>query len=162
MNKVYINFFRLTRILLANTFAEHYEPMVKNSYLPKNAVYSFQFYQYSHNCSVRNYFESMSVIILTILYQFIIYAYVTFTKEDVTHPTTHYYYKCQVFTNVLMLLSLLNYVFSLIYFNITGRNLRKNIMEILVFRYFYITFAAHKYNYLNKYERNIFETSIKP
>ena len=125
-------FFRLTRILLANSFAEHYEPIVKNNYLPKNAVYSFQFYQYSHNCSVRNYFESVSIIILTILYQFIIYAYVTFTKVDVTHPTNHYYYKVQVFTNILMLLSLLNYVFSLIYFNITGRNLRKNIMEIIV------------------------------
>ena len=160
-------FFRLTRILLANTFAEHYEPIVKNSYLPKNAVYSFQFYQYSHNCSVRNYFESMSVIILTILYQFIIYAYVTFTKEDVTHPTTHYYYKVQVFTNILMLLSLLNYVFSLIYFNITGRNLRKNIMEIIVNITLFLALLCNMINLPEKIcpvkenpDRNIFYDGI--
>lgn len=125
-------FFRLSRILIADIISEHYNPMISKDYLPEKAVYSFQFYQFIKNCSVRNFFESMSVIIITIMYQYVIYEYVTFTKEDITHPTTHYYYKVQVITNILMYLSILNYLFLLLYFYKTGRKLKLNMTEAII------------------------------
>ena len=125
-------FFRLSRILIADIISEHYEPMISKGYLPDKAVYSFQFYQFIKNCSVRNFFESVSVIIITIMYQYVIYAYVTFTKEDITHPKTHYYYTVQVITNILMYLSILNYLFLLLYFYKTGRKLKLNSTEAVI------------------------------
>ena len=125
-------FFRLSRILIADIISEHYEPMISKGYLPDKAVYSFQFYQFIKNCSVRNFFESVSVIIITIMYQYVIYEYVTFTKEDITHPKTHYYYTVQVITNILMYLSILNYLFLLLYFYKTGRKLKLNSTEAVI------------------------------
>ena len=125
-------FLRMTRILMADSFGEHYYPMISSNYLPKDSVYSFQFFQYAYNCSVRNFFESVSVIIITLLYQFVVYAYVTLTKEDITHPKTHYYHKAQIFTDILMALSLINYVLSLLYFFLTGRKLQLNTTELVV------------------------------
>ena len=125
-------FFRLSRILIADIISEHYEPMISKGYLPEKAVYSFQFSQFIKNCSVRNFFESMSVIIITIMYQYVIYEYVTFTKEDITHPKTHYYYTIQVITNILMYLSILNYLFLLLYFYKTGRKLKLNSTEAVI------------------------------
>ena len=125
-------FFRLSRILIADIISEHYEPMISKGYLPEKAVYSFQFSQFIKNCSVRNFFESMSVIIITIMYQYVIYEYVTFTKEDITHPKTHYYYTVQVITNILMYLSILNYLFLLLYFYKTGRKLKLNSTEAVI------------------------------
>ncbi len=125
-------FFRLSRILIADIISEHYEPMISKGYLPEKAVYSFQFSQFIKNCSVRNFFESMSVIIITIMYQYVIYEYVTFTKEDITHPKAHYYYTVQVITNILMYLSILNYLFLLLYFYKTGRKLKLNSTEAVI------------------------------
>ena len=125
-------FLRMTRILMADSFGEHYYPMISSNYLPKDSVYSFQFFQYAYNCSVRNFFESVSVIFITLLYQFVVYAYVTLTKEDITHPKTHYYHKAQIFTDILMALSLINYVLSLLYFFLTGRKLQLNTTELVV------------------------------
>lgn len=139
-------FFRLSRILMADIVREHYEPMVSNDYLPKNSVYSFQFYQFIKNCSVRNFFESMSIICITILYQFIIYAYVTFTKENVYHPSSHYYYTVEIITNILMYLSLLNYIFLLVYFVKTGRRLKINKTELIIN---VIMFIAVLCNFIN-------------
>ena len=139
-------FFRLSRILMADMVREHYEPMISHDYLPKNSVYSFQFYQFIKNCSVRNFFESMSIICITILYQFIIYAYVTFTKENIYHPSSHYYYTVQIITNILMYLSLLNYIFLLVYFVKTGRRLKVNKTELVIN---VIMFIAVLCNFIN-------------
>ena len=125
-------FLRMTRILMADSFGEHYFPMVSTQYLPKDSVYSFQFFQYASNCSVRNFFESVSVIIITFLYQFVVYAYVTFTKEDITHPKTHYYHDAEILADILMFLSLINYVLSLLYFFLTGRKLQLNTTELVI------------------------------
>ena len=125
-------FLRITRILMADSFGEHYYPMVSQNYLPKDSVYSFQFHQYASNCSVRNFYESVSVLLITILYQFVVYAYVTFTKEEITHPKTHYYHTCEIIADILMSLSLINYVLSLFYFYLTGRKLQVNSIELVI------------------------------
>ena len=125
-------FLRMTRILKANS-GELYEHLVKKDYLPNNSVYSFQFCQYVLNCSERNFYDSISIMIITILYQVVVYLYVTFTKEDETHPKTHPYYILQIFTNILMLLSLLNDVLCQVFYRLTGRrSVRYDTMQIFV------------------------------
>ena len=124
-------FLRITRILTANS-GEFYEHLIKKDYLPPNSKYSFQFCQYVNNCSERNYYESISTIIITLLYQVVVYLYVTFTKEDITHPKTHYYYIIQILTDILMLLSISNDVFSQIFFRFTGRRVKFEILALLI------------------------------
>ena len=55
---------------------EHYNKLVNIDYLPKTAVYSFQFYYYIKNCSIRFNFGSFSTALSTILYQTVVYCYV--------------------------------------------------------------------------------------
>ena len=125
-------FLRMTRILRANS-GEFYEHLIKKDYLPNNSRYTFQFCQYVQNCSERNFYESISIMIITLLYQSVVYLYVTFTKEDVTHPKTHYYYIVQIFTNILMLLSLINDILCQAFFRLTGRKgVKVDIMQIII------------------------------
>ena len=100
-------FLRMTRILRANSY-ELYEHLIRKDYLPKNSRFIFQFCQYVYNCSERNFYESISIMAITLMYQVVVYLYVTFTKENEMHPKSHYYYDVQMFTNILMLLSLFN------------------------------------------------------
>ena len=125
-------FLRMTRILRANS-GEFYEHLIKKDYLPNNSRYTFQFCQYVQNCSERNFYESLSIMIITLFYQAVVYLYVTITKEDITHQKTHYYYAVQVLTDILMLLSLLNDIFCQIFFRLTGRRgVKFDIMQIFV------------------------------
>ncbi len=125
-------FLRMTRILKANS-GEFYEHLIKKDYLPSNSRYAFQFCQYVQNCSERNFYESISVMLITLMYQCVVYLYVTFTKEEITHPKTHYYYPCQIFTNILMLLSVLNDVLCQVFYRLTGRKAVKfDVMNIFV------------------------------
>ena len=125
-------FLRMTRILKANS-GELYEHLIKKDYLPNNSRYAFQFCQYVLNCSERNFYDSISIMVITILYQVVVYLYVTFTKEDETHPKTNPYYSIQIFTNILMLLSLLNDVLCQAFYRLTGRRaVRYDIMQIFV------------------------------
>jgi hypothetical protein len=79
-------------------------------------------------------------MIITLFYQAVVYLYVTFTKEDITHPKTHYYYLVQVLTDILMILSLLNDVFCQIFFRLTGRRgVKFDVMQIFV-DFFFIYF----------------------
>ena len=125
------SFLRMTRILTANS-GEIYEHLIKKDYFPNNSRYSFQFCQYVSNCSERNYYESISTMVITLLYQVVVYLYVTFSKEDLTHPKTHYYYPVQIFTNILMLLSILNDIFCQIFFRLTGRRVKFEILQLLI------------------------------
>ena len=125
------SFLRMTRILIANS-GELYEHLIKKDYFPSNSRYSFQFCQYVNNCSERNYYESISTMVITLLYQSVVYLYVTFTKEDVTHPKTHFYYPVQIFTNILMLLSIINDILCQIFFRLTGRRVKFEIMHMLI------------------------------
>ena len=133
------SFLRMTRILSANS-GEFYEHLIKKDYLPPNSKYSFQFYQYVNNCSERNYYESISTMVITLLYQVVVYLYVTFTKEDITHPNTHYYYDIQILTDILMLLSILNDAFSQIFFKFTGRRVKFEILALFIdcFLFFFL------------------------
>ena len=124
-------FLRMTRILKSNS-GEMYEHLINKDYLPHNSRYSFQFYQYVNNCSERNYYESVSTIIITLLYQVVVFLYVTFTKDNPFHPKTHYYYIIQLITNTLMLLTILNDIFCLIFFRLTGRKVKFEIMQMLI------------------------------
>ena len=125
-------FLRMTRILKVNS-GELYEHLIKKDYLPYNSRYSFQFCQYVLNCSERNFYDSISIMIITLLYQVVVYLYVTFTKEDETHPKTHPYYAMQVITNILMLLSLLNDILCQVFYRLTGRRAVKyDIMQTFV------------------------------
>ena len=125
-------FLRMTRILRANT-SEFYEHLIKKDYLPNNSRYAFQFCQYVQNCSERNFYESISIMVITLLYQCVVYLYVTFTKENPTHPKTHYYYPVQMFTNILMLLALINDILCQSFFRLTGRKgVKLDIMQIFV------------------------------
>ena len=114
------SFLRMTRILRANSY-ELYEHLIRKDYLPKNSRFTFQFCQYVLNCSERNFYESVSIMVITLMYQVVVYLYVTFTKENELHPKSHYYYDVQVFTNILMLLSLMNDLLFLHFFRLTGR-----------------------------------------
>ncbi len=125
-------FLRMTRIIRANS-GELYVHLIKKDYLPKNSRYSFQFCQYVQNCSERNFYDSVSIMVITLLYQVVVYLYVTFTKEDETHPKTHSYYILQIFTNILMLLSVLNDVLCQVFYRLTGRKAVKfDVMNIFV------------------------------
>ena len=131
-------FLRMTRILRANS-GEFYEHLIKKDYLPNNSRFPFQFCQYVQNCSERNFYESISIIAITILYQVVVYLYVTFTKENEIHPKTHPYYKIQVFTNILMTLSLLNDILCQVFFRLTGRKgVKFDIMQIFVDLFLFI------------------------
>ena len=125
-------FLRMTRILRANS-GELYQHLIRKDYLPNNSRYSFQFCQYVQNCSERNFYESISIMIITLLYQCVVYMYVTFSKEDETHPKTHYYYPVQIFTNILMLLCLVNDILCQAFYRLTGRRgVKIDIMQIFV------------------------------
>ena len=125
-------FLRMTRILRANSY-ELYEHLIRKDYLPKNSRFTFQFCQYVYNCSERNFYESISIMAITLMYQVVVYLYVTFTKENEMHPKSHYYYDVQMFTNILMLLSLFNDFFVVLFFRLTGRvGARFNMMHVFV------------------------------
>ena len=124
-------FLRMTRILVANS-GEVYEHLIKKDYFPNNSKYSFQFCQYVNNCSERNYYESISTIVITLLYQVVVFLYVSFTKEDATHPKTHPYYIAQLLTDILMFLSILNDVFCQVFFRFTGRRVKLEILAIFI------------------------------
>ena len=125
-------FLRMTRILRANSY-ELYEHLIRKDYLPKYSRFTFQFCQYLLNCSERNFYESVSIMGITLMYQAVVYLYVTFTKENELHPKSHYYYDVQVFTNILMLLNLLNDLLVIHFFKLTGRvGARTNVMKVFV------------------------------
>ena len=125
-------FLRMTRILRANSY-ELYEHLIRKDYLPKNSRFTFQFCQYLLNCSERNFYESVSIMGITLMYQVVVFLYVTFTKENELHPKTHYYYDVQVFTNILMLLNLLNDLLLIYFYKLTGRvGARSNVMKVFV------------------------------
>ena len=125
-------FLRMTRILKVNS-GELYEHLIKKDYLPYNSRYSFQFCQYVLNCSERNFYDSISIMAITLLYQVVVYLYVTFSKEDETHPKTHPYYAIQIITNIFMLLSLLNDVLCQVFYRLTGRMAVKyDFLQVIV------------------------------
>ena len=125
-------FLRMTRILRANSY-ELYEHLIRKDYLPKNSRFSFQFCQYLLNCSERNFYESVSIMGITLMYQVVVFLYVTFTKENELHPKSHYYYDVQVFTNILMLLNLLNDLLLIHFYKLTGRlGAKSNVMNVFV------------------------------
>jgi len=125
-------FLRMTRILRANSY-ELYEHLIRKDYLPKNSRFTFQFCQYVLNCSERNFYESVSIMAITLMYQVVVYCYVTFTKENELHPKSHYYYDVQVFTNILMLLNLLNDLLLIHFYKLTGRlGAKSNVMNVFV------------------------------
>ena len=125
-------FLRMTRILRVNSY-ELYEHLIRKDYLPKNSRFTFQFCQYILNCSERNFYESVSIMGITLMYQVVVYLYVTFTKENELHPKTHYYYDVQLFTHILMLLNLLNDLLLIHFFKLTGRvGARSNVMQVFV------------------------------
>lgn len=125
-------FLRMTRILRVNSY-ELYEHLIRKDYLPKNSRFTFQFCQYILNCSERNFYESVSIMGITLMYQVVVFLYVTFTKENELHPKSHYYYDVQLFTNILMLLNLLNDLLLIHFFKLTGRvGARSNIMQVFV------------------------------
>ena len=125
-------FLRMTRILRANSY-ELYEHLIRKDYLPKNSRFTFQFCHYVLNCSERNFYESVSIMAITLMYQVVVYLYVTFTKENELHPKTHYYYDVEIFTNILMLLSLLSDLLRIHFLRLTGRiGYGHNTMQIFV------------------------------
>ena len=119
-------FFRLTRILKANMSFEHYNKLVNIDYLPKTAVYSFQFYYYIRNCSIRFNIGSFSTALSTILYQTVVYFYVNDINEDEKSYT-----KLLLFSHLMAYSSLLNTVLNVFYHYKTGRRLRVNKGEII-------------------------------
>ena len=135
------NFSRLTRILKANIFENQYESLIGQK---TDSFFSFQFYRYANNCSERNLYESVSTMGITLLYQYVVYAYVTFTKENDHHPKTHHYYKVQQVTNIFMMLSLVNDLFSKIFLKLTGRKVKldkvKLIVDVVLFIFIIINF----------------------
>ena len=125
-------FLRMTRILRANSY-ELYEHLKRKDYLPKNSRFTFQFCQYLLNCSERNFYESVSIMGITLMYQVVVFLYVTFTKENELHPKSHYYYDVQIFTNILMLLNLLNDLLLVHFYKLTGRvGARSNSMKVFI------------------------------
>ena len=132
-------FLRMTRIITSRS-GEFYEHLIRKDYLPKNSRFSFQFCQYVNNCSERNYYESISTIIITLLYQVVVYLYVTYTKENINHSKTHYYYIVQILTDILMLLSISNDIFSQIFFRFTGRRVKFEILAMIIdsFLFFFL------------------------
>jgi hypothetical protein len=71
-------------------------------------------------------------MIITLLYQAVVYLYVTFTKEDINHPKTHPYYYIQVLNNILMLLHLINDILCQIFFRLTGRRVKIEKMQVFI------------------------------
>ena len=125
-------FLRMTRILRANSY-ELYEHLKRKDYLPKNSRFTFQFCQYLLNCSERNFYESVSIMGITLMYQVVVFLYVTFTKENELHPKSHYYYDVQIFTNILMLLNLLNDLLLIHFYKLTGRvGVKSNSMKVFI------------------------------
>ena len=141
-------FSRLTRILTANIFEEQYDALIGQNL---NSCFSFQFYRYSRNCSERNYYESISTMAITLLYQYVVYAYVTFTKSNEKHPKSHHYYIVQQVTNIFMFLSLLNDFFSHIFFRLTGRKLKYDVVKLIVNAILFIFIIINFFDLPEKY-----------
>ena len=121
-----LRFFRLTRILKSNMSFEHYFNVISSDYLSKNAVYSFQFYHYIKNCSIRFNISSFSTAITTFLYQTVIYFYVNDLNED-----DKSYLKLLFFSHTMAYSCLINTGLNAYYHYKTGRRLRINKTEII-------------------------------
>ena len=121
-----VRFFRLTRILKANMSYEHYYRVISTNYLSENAVYSFQFYHYIKNCSIRFNISSFSTAISTLLYQTIIYFYVNDLQENEKS-----YLKLLFFSHTMAYSSLTNTLLNVYYHYKTGRRLRVNKVDII-------------------------------
>ena len=121
-----VRFFRLTRILKADMSYEHYYRVISTNYLSENAVYSFQFYHYIKNCSIRFNISSFSTAISTLLYQTIIYFYVNDLQENEKS-----YLKLLLFSHTMAYSSLTNTLLNVYYHYKTGRRLRVNKVDII-------------------------------
>ncbi len=138
-------FCRITRILSSNIKHEQYDDVInrtKSEMTMKN--YSFQYEQYIKNCSVRYLVDSISTILATILYQIIIYFYVSLSKEG--DPYSNDFFKMfNYIANSIVFTINLNLVLYLLYVYKTNRKLKFNIWIFLDC----VMFAAVLCNFLN-------------
>jgi len=120
---------RITRIIGSNIRHEHYENVISSD--RKNQLFSFQYSQYTKNCSVRYLVDSVSTILTTIFYQYIIYFYVDLMKRG-ENPRTYTTFKnTNYVANLIVLTIILNQVMYLIYIRTTNRAMKYNVFIFL-------------------------------
>jgi hypothetical protein len=131
------NFCRITRIIDSNIKHEHYDDIIRRTYNElKTKNYSFQYNQYINNCSVRYQVDSFSTLLTTIFYQYIIYYYVSLTKEGIDGNSDPSLLKLNYLANIIVYSINLNMIFYLIYVYKINRPIKLDfwiILDIIMF-----------------------------
>jgi hypothetical protein len=131
------NFCRITRIINSHIKHEHYDDVIKRTYNEvKTKNYSFQYNQYINNCSVRYQVDSFSTLLTTIFYQYIIYYYVSLTKEGIESSTDTLLIRLNYIANIIVYSINLNMIFYLIYVYKINRPIKLDfwiILDVIMF-----------------------------
>lgn len=127
-------FSRISRIMMANIKHEHYKDLLTTE--GKNKFYSFQYSQYTRNCSVRYLVDSFSTIMTTILYQLIIYFYVSLSSSDKDPYDDLFFRNINYIANIIVFTINLNLLMYLFYVYLTNRTLKMTVfifLDLLMF-----------------------------
>jgi hypothetical protein len=127
-------FSRISRIMMANVKHEHYKDLVSTDV--KNKLYSFQYCQYTRNCSVRYLVDSVSTIMTTILYQLIIYFYVSLSSRNQDPYDDPFFKNINYIANIVVFTINLNLLMYIFYVYLTNRTLKMTVfifLDLLMF-----------------------------
>ena len=121
------HYLRITRLLTTQVMYENYDFVVSKTYYPPNCMFSFQFNCYKKNCSSRYYFNSITMFLITIYYEYI--AYILPKNIGKNHK---FLLKHEKIANALLFSYFLNFIFTYIYVYKTGRTITIMKLEIVI------------------------------
>jgi hypothetical protein len=151
-----MKFSRICRILTANIKHEHYKDIIMRDL--KDKVFSFQYSQYTNNCSVRYLVDSVSTIMTTILYQMIIYFYVSQSKTGEDPYSDTFFANLNYIANLVVLSINLNLLMYIFYVYLTNRKLKMNtfiLLDIVMFFGVICNFIKLPYKLFHEDDNNV-------
>ena len=145
----FFHFFRLTRILKANINYENYHNVIDINYTSRNSIYSFQFYHFIQNSSIRFIISNVAMIMSTIINQIIVFFYVNNIQKEENKT----YYCLIIISHYFAYSTILSYVFCAFYHYKTGRRLRINLLEMITNLIFLLFTILSLVNYKKLYNK---------
>ena len=121
------DYLRMTRLLKTKVMYENFSFVISKNYFPPDSMFTFQFNCYKHNCSARYLFDSITVFLITIYYEYITYILPKNIGNDHELLLKH-----EKLANGLLITYFINFIFTYIYVYKTGRTIKVKQLEIVI------------------------------
>ena len=121
------DYLRITRLLKTQVMYENFNFVISKKYFPPDSMFTFQFNCYKQNCSARYMFDSITIFLITIYYEYI--AYILPKNIGNEHELL---LKHEKLANGLLLIYFINFIFSNIYVYKSGRTIKIKKLEIII------------------------------